>query len=114
VALPKVDLLRIIFNISLINRKLTKQIAIKNLKYQKEMTHSQIVEKLENEDICPSSYCINSTPKEYKYCFFEKEESYEVFYLERGMKFEHELFSNRKEAVNYFVKLLVSNPFTRK
>ena len=47
------------------------------------------------------------------YCIYDARSTIEVFYYERGNKFDVKNFSDIDKAINYFKRLILSDPTSR-
>jgi hypothetical protein len=53
-------------------------------------------------------------PKFEGYCIYDAKTHFEVFYFERGLKFQQKTFIDVEDAVAYFKAELVLDPFSKR
>jgi len=64
--------------------------------------------------VSTGAYAIGTLPKFEGYCIYDAKTHFEVFYFERGLKFQQKTFIDVEDAVAYFKAELVLDPFSKR
>ena len=70
--------------------------------------------ELENLGVDLNCIRINQTPLDSTFCILNYGDEVEVFFFERGIKFDLEAFDSNAEAIEYFKKMILPIPFVYK
>ena len=70
----------------------------------------ELKKEMERSGISPWCYAIDELPRYEGYCIYDARSVIEVFNFERGIRFEVRSFEDVVLAINYFKKLVFSDP----
>ena len=70
--------------------------------------------ELENLGVDLSCIRINQTPLDSTFCILNYGNEIEVFFFERGIKFDLETFDSNDEAIKHFKDMILPVPFVYK
>lgn len=70
------------------------------------MTKQELIQRLNQENIPPLSYSLDDGLPNDKYCLGETYNGWEVYYSERGIKYDVKTFSSEEEACDYLYECL--------
>ena len=59
------------------------------------------------------AYAIDTLPRIEGHCIYDAKSHIEVFYFERGVKFQQKKFSDVEDAISYFKAEVLSDPFSK-
>lgn len=77
--------------------------------------YSDLAQQLGAAGIDLRSIRINSTPSDSTFCILDYGDGQiEVFFFERGQKFELHRFTQPEDAIQHFKQQVLSNPYLRK
>ena len=77
--------------------------------------YSDLAAQLDSEGVDHRSIRINSTPPDSTFCVLDSGDGeIEVFFFERGSKYELHHFSNQDAAIEYFRQQVLSNSYLKK
>jgi len=77
------------------------------------MNTTELVERLNQLDVNPSSYSIGASSADEQYVIREEGGAWLVFYAERGLRSGLKQFASEDEACDYFLNLLERDTTTR-
>jgi len=66
--------------------------------------------ELDNLGVNPNYYAIDELPSYEGFCIYDSRSTIEVFYFERGNRFNTKNFNDVEEAVKYFKSLVLQEP----
>jgi len=74
------------------------------------MENEEFNQKLYEHDIDRSIFTLGRPPSDCMYTIQIHDDSYEVYYFERGIKEYIKTFSNKGESLDYLLQLLLADP----
>jgi hypothetical protein len=77
------------------------------------MTVRELRDTLDRAGIRPRAYDFDSSNRDEVYCLEETQGGWVVYYRERGIRRDEQLFSSEDEACKHILALLVRDPTTR-